>query len=385
MDLSDLTIFKTDNYKMNKCNNNQTNIIDGCLSLKRLKYALLYYHKFDLINNNNDTHVFANFIIDIYNTNLINDYIHLVDNHSNQIQEINEQLLESFKCDIKTCKYTTRHHNNNNNENDKKNKNDKLLNFYVTTLDSLHFYLLHLFESGLRVKRGENKEKEEEEEEQGEEDIFDFEFSRIYKEISKRRSTRKSFDRFKSNSKFTISTSKQEIISTSTLILDQLFNRLKAIKNISKETISRLKKYIEEQEFDTEALEMDIDIKPNGNIKNHLKNQPTINSICNFFETIKSTNFFVFIYIRLFVFFFLFFLFFVKWIDIQSKEHLFLLVLLFIIGIIIKISQNIHIINTITIIILDIQQNNFILVQNMLILKKNFVNIKILILKLTKV
>ena len=265
----------------------------GCDALIRLLSALRYYHKFDLIENKNDRENFSDFIFDIY-TNLINDYIHLVDHHSHQMQEIYEELHEedeeAFECDFKTCKYTTRHHNRGRiyigDDDEKQIENNKLLNFYVTTLDSLHFYLFHLYDSGMRVKSQQNEEKQQQKMED-DSDIFDFEFSRICTEIKQRRSCRKAFDRFKNDKKFTISTSKQQI-STSTLILDHLLEHLSLMRNKSQTSMSRLFKYIEKEEFDTESVEIDTDTKPHGNISIHLKNQEITDSICHFFETLKG-------------------------------------------------------------------------------------------------
>ena len=78
------------NYNTDRCDD-EPNIVEGCDALKRLICALHYYNEFDLINNENDRDTFNHFIFNIY-TNLINDYIHLVDDHSNHIQQITEWL-----------------------------------------------------------------------------------------------------------------------------------------------------------------------------------------------------------------------------------------------------------------------------------------------------
>ena len=297
---TDLTIFKTyNNQSIEQCSNdNDSDIIEGCDALKRLITALKYYSKFDLIKNQNDQNIFSDFIFNIYG-NLINDYIHLIDHHSNQIQQISELLEKDgnlFKCDFKTCKYTTRHYkrdhiqNDNDHDDKKQNQNDKLLNFYVTTIDSLHFYLLHLFDSGMRIKRPKNEKKQQEEEmeeERHDSEKFDIEFSKMCQQIKQRRSIRKSFDRFKSDQKFTISTSKQQT-STSTFILDDLFKHLSSIKTVSEASVSRLFKYIKDHQYDTESVEIDVNAKSDGYIANHLKNEEIMKEIMNFFKTLKS-------------------------------------------------------------------------------------------------
>ncbi len=61
---------------------------------------------------------------------------------------ISEQLTA---CDIGLCKYTTRHYRNNTPSTTQKDS-DSITNFYTQTLDSLHFYLNHCFDTGLRVR-----------------------------------------------------------------------------------------------------------------------------------------------------------------------------------------------------------------------------------------
>ena len=225
---SEFDIFKINDEGVVKCEK-EPNVIDGCDALKRLRHALKYYSKFDIINNPNDKNIFANFIIDTYK-NFLNDYIHLVDNHSKQIQQINEQLEKDGNfnnCNIKTCKFTSRHYRTNNLQNDNNNDNnrdedDDLLNFYTDTIDSLHFYLLHLFDCGLRVKRDDNDKNEENKDETQFDDntLIDAAFAGILRAVNARKSTRESFNRFKNTQKFSIQTSnKGKIMSLFRILL----------------------------------------------------------------------------------------------------------------------------------------------------------------------
>ena len=210
-------IFSINDQGVIKCDV-EPNIVEGCDALNRLRYAMQYYSKFDIINNETDRNIFSNFIMDTY-TNFLNDYIHLIDNHSKQLQDINQQLEKDTnlnKCDVKTCKFTSRHYQRSNMQQENNNNDDEsinLLNFYIDTMDSLHFYLLHLFDCGLRVKRDENKENEDTKiQENDNDDVFDVAFDRIAKAVNQRKSVRDFFNRFTNCTKFGIDTADKGII-----------------------------------------------------------------------------------------------------------------------------------------------------------------------------
>ena len=81
---------------------------------------------------------------------------------------------------------------------------DALLNFYKTVIDSLHFYLFHLYDSGLRVLRKKTDEKEDEEDIEDGNNCFDKEFARIQSEINIRKEESGAFSRFENVTKFGI-------------------------------------------------------------------------------------------------------------------------------------------------------------------------------------
>eukprot|EP01084_Bolivina_argentea_P294541 506820_1 len=60
----------------------------NCISLKRLITASTYYSKLDIIENDTHHALFDDFIHNIY-VDLINDYIHFNNQHSYQIEQIN--------------------------------------------------------------------------------------------------------------------------------------------------------------------------------------------------------------------------------------------------------------------------------------------------------
>ena len=178
------------------CDKVTTDPINECISIKRLLSLLKMYSHLDIMNNKKH----QNLLIEQMNENeeykeFLNDYIHLLSDHSHQIQIIN---LSLEPCKISECKYTSRHHRREDIEEMKQiDDNDKNLNFYVSTMDSLHFYLHHLFDVGLRIKSSTNENEDKSQ---------DAQFSRVYEAVNKGKEVSKSFDRFQNNTKFTIIT-----------------------------------------------------------------------------------------------------------------------------------------------------------------------------------
>ena len=223
-------IFKTeyDDFCHSKKSENTDNPMEGCICLKRLFIALKYYSLLNIIDNEIDGEVFINFVKEVYNNNLINDYIHLITDHQHQIEAIYKTLPQ--KCDIKQCQFTSRHHKTSSSDNNSK-LSDPLLNFYKETMDSLHFYCYHLFDVGLRIlSHEENKQSEDDNNDDDEikNEDYDFQFARINKNINNRIHLSQSFNRFKGKDKFTITTATKPGIFTFCTLL--LFNVVVAPK-----------------------------------------------------------------------------------------------------------------------------------------------------------
>ncbi len=87
--------------------------------------------------------------------NLIDDYIHFNNHHSHEIQNINHEITNEASifnaCKISKCVFTSRHHNQISKTNE--NILTPTEHFYKTTMDSLHFYLFHCFDVGIRIKK----------------------------------------------------------------------------------------------------------------------------------------------------------------------------------------------------------------------------------------
>ena len=205
----DLTIFKSQKSDI-ECDENNENPTQSCSAIKRLIIGLKYYSLLNVITNEDHKQIFISFIKSVY-TKFLDDYNHLIGRHDKQLEKINKSLIQDASfgdCKISKCQFATRHHKERQNNNDDNNNFDGQFEFYKTTMDSLHFYLLHLFHVGLRaIKNKINEEQQEEEVKQEGDQVesLDKEFSRIVKAITDRRHISDSFDRFKSDGKFNIS------------------------------------------------------------------------------------------------------------------------------------------------------------------------------------
>ena len=136
---------------------------------------------------------------------------------------------------------------------------DKSLKFYLSTMDSLHFYLYHLFDVGLRVKS-----------DTGNHTLT----TNTDKEVLN------AFSRYNNNSKFTITAS----TNTNQVFSDAM--RVFLVKNkISQNIITHLHEYIEKEEFDTDTIQIDTEI--NGNIAIQIQDKKVLTLIQQFIRSHK--------------------------------------------------------------------------------------------------
>ncbi len=177
---------------------------DEYIFIERLSIALKYYSHLDVINNEEDRNKF-NILIQKYDK-LIDDFTILIKKSKQQLYEIQQSLFKNsiFQiCDITKCDFTTRHSNQNEMQNIN-NGLDPILDFYKLTMDSLHFYIFHLFDCGLRTINIGNDIDENDEIKQDKKEYFDAAFARVTKMINDRKYITKSFQRFKNNNKFSM-------------------------------------------------------------------------------------------------------------------------------------------------------------------------------------
>ena len=302
---TDLSIFESNQSPPNNCTDHRK-----CPSLLRLSLTLKYYSKLDIINNQHHRHTLIQHISKIH-TNLIEDYVHFIKDHGDQIEDIHNDFIQNrgfTACEINECTFASRHHGLDGSNTAKFHTT---LEFYKQTLDSVHFYIFHIFDAGLR-SISTNTQTAESEATSGAKDdpYFDVEFARIKSSLLRTNFNTDLFPRFRrgNNSKFNIDTkyhvmdnedddyiyngedhNNKEIEET---FMDSMYGHLKSMK-INDKIIGNLKKFLEKEQYETDTLSTDIiDIGHIGNVLQSINDQNCAEIIQNFFKTITSLSYF---------------------------------------------------------------------------------------------
>lgn len=307
----------------------QCNDHHNCPSLLRLATTLTYY---SYINNSNKAwfrYNFTRFITQVH-TNLIDDYIHFINQHGHQIEDIHEDFVNNYgfnNCNIKTCTFTSRHHGLASNLYDV--DNDRVFEFYKSTMDSLHFYIFHIFEAGLRTKSNPAQNNGANRSESDHAHFVDREFDAIRAISSATNKTTKSFQRFgcKNNSKFTIKAGQNgsssnagspsvidvgnfvQIKLNHTLMytmnedyyreeenvetyLDSLYSHLMR-QRVKESVIYRFKAFIAEEQYDTDGVVNDV-MAHAGNVEQSIDKREAFLIMARFLQSSNCELFDIF-------------------------------------------------------------------------------------------
>eukprot|EP01084_Bolivina_argentea_P104805 187642_1 len=279
----DVSQFNVKPYTYIQCDG-WTQTFKECNAVNRLIVALKHYASLDVMINKNHADVFINFIHNIYGK-ILDDYIHLQKHHSHELYEINQLLTKEYEllCDMSTCKYTSRHYE----EIETKNVSDPTLNFYIQTMDSLHFYLFH----ALRTVKVDSNDKPDEH--QQDDQYFDSSFARISALINDRKHIMSTFNRFKCHEKFKINVNNNNVYDQkhhgSDTYIDHLMQYLDE-KDIKKEMLEQIKHFINFEQYDTEAFLYDMENNDNSNIIWYINNISTIEKINAFIKLNQSSS-----------------------------------------------------------------------------------------------
>eukprot|EP01084_Bolivina_argentea_P209994 357580_1 len=242
-----------------------------CRSVARLINIMGYVGQLDIIHNKND----QDKMVEICQQNnfLLNDYIHLVTIHNNKFDEVLMLMNnnESVKCDVNNCAQCFNHYRARVTESKEKIKyidEQKIeLLFYTDIIDQMHFLLFHLHDFGLRVNREELQLHLNEISQQDNNTYVDCMFSSICKKIKEATKQLKKIDRLNcsrfNNNKFKLQNELYDNVQSATL-RDDIFSFLHDRGLI--ETL--LKHKLLDEEFDSDAIQNDINISCNGHNSN---------------------------------------------------------------------------------------------------------------------
>ena len=294
----DLSVFKHISSPKPHSSSDPVNF-KSCAPITRLHTALKYYTLLDKHRPNYCQDVLTEFSHNVYPIeHLLNDYHHLIKSHSEVFHEINQYLVNQLsirKCEIQNCGFTSRHHRASYNDgNEGRNILHPKPNLYADTLDSLHFRLFHLYDTGLRTLKNEYLISVDDKKDGKTEDIpaYDASFAQMKDLVNSRNHTTKSFERFKTannqNSKFNIKindnvskniSDDHDDTESALTFMDQLFKHLEE-SAIDENVLNKLRAYIENEEFETDAIDIDVsEHLTNGNISNHVQNEECMQSI----------------------------------------------------------------------------------------------------------
>ena len=111
------------------------------------------------------------------------------------------------KCDISTCPYSSRLYrvpdqSSKINIFDKEDK-ESSLPVVIDIIDSIHHFLMHIFECGLR-DIGDNRPNDDSDVEKEKNEYYDKEFARMSARISSTRNNTQRFNRINTSNKFNI-------------------------------------------------------------------------------------------------------------------------------------------------------------------------------------
>eukprot|EP01084_Bolivina_argentea_P315670 546944_1 len=124
-------------------------------------YSLLAMHKQSLHDFNIEL---IKFVKQIY-SHLLNDFIHIIQHHNTDLYYISHSMLHDYNinCDPGTCSSVHRRCRNSIQICKDNNSFSDDYIFYRNLLDCIHCYLIHSYDTGLRIK----------------DDTYDIQFSRI--------------------------------------------------------------------------------------------------------------------------------------------------------------------------------------------------------------
>eukprot|EP01084_Bolivina_argentea_P054606 100136_1 len=272
--------------------NKQKPFTENCLAINRIIHGLTYYNTLNIEKYTDDQNHLIEFCKRVY-TELLNDYIHLMTEHSDSdnLQDINQSLVHNYNisCDMLDCALSLRHNRRRNASRTKVNKSvNAKYHFYVDIFDTLHYYLIHLYQAGLRIKQDEinhittEYNQEEINENEDNYDCFDFEFFKL-KTLIKQKSKTSDLLENSGHNKFNITFAKQDSTFTSAML------ELSIQQGTAKHLINKLNHFLQSEEYDTDSITDDIKDVPQdyyndktSNIAMLIDDEPILLSMQNF-------------------------------------------------------------------------------------------------------
>ena len=243
--------------------------ISNCDALARIVETIKYYISVQANMDDQATqHIAMEIYINEQHKNLLDDYTHVITTHSQHLQQINEQLDD---CNLIKCKMGQKYRINrrraDNNQMDNDESNNKL-KFRIELIEIIHFWLYHLYDVGMRVKRNDGFDDEM----KGDNGYFDHEFARLKKcIIGKRELNMQDEHQIIQNNKYTMKINTnidnlQRDTDQEKPFMDMFRDSLN-YERVSLNAIDSFTQYIKSECYDTDAFIADIfDFEKGSNI-----------------------------------------------------------------------------------------------------------------------
>ena len=304
----DLTIF---DQIVSKASN--TANVNESLSIKRILTLLKYHQMLNVNTDKEDQNIFINFINTKYTVkDIIMDNYELQKKYGNQIQDIMNIAMDGYKIkvyDINTCPHSSRLYRveDKTAELNIFNKEDKESIFKVVMdiIDGIYHFIFHIYECGLRVDKSDVSDADDLviDDHKAMDEHYDLEYAQLSARISKTAKNTERFDRISTSNKFSIKIGENENDNTDVInddnlngitYLDSVYMNL-TTAGIDESVIESLSNYILTELFDTEGLELDLQIEKRGNIEINIDDKTCIDYVKNMFQEAASYVF-IFLY-----------------------------------------------------------------------------------------
>ena len=268
-------------------------IVSRCQSLRRLIEGLKCY---DAMKETPDS--MMEFIANRYREQMLDDFNHFVAEHEQQSAEIVDELIalhQMKRCDVEHCAHSKRHFDETQRVSPYPSKhsqigNDetsKMLAFYSSKYDALHFALFHLFETGYRVPPRPQREDDDDDDEK----VVQQELAAAVSAIKTGRDRcRGALGRFESesNNKFNLSVgvgaeSKTEDGHSVKTTTDSMMEYA-ASNGVAHEALVQINGFMVREDIDTEAAKDDVaDSKEESNLFAVTKNHDAFQAVKRYF------------------------------------------------------------------------------------------------------
>lgn len=294
----DLSVFNNIDNQQTSAASSSCPDFKACPATKRLLVTLKYYSSLDLKSNPDHANIFAQFIHEIYSTDLIiMDYFHLQKKHGQEIYDIMNHSLNhhQFKpCNLDDCQYSSRLYRVSEAAaivNKADNDYDPSIKLVGDILDGIHHYVFHLFQSGFRsIDVDYDDNKTEAANAAAMDEYFDGKFALMSKRINDTKAKTRRFNRISGSNKFSLNIIggnkkpdndiHDDDDNDGITYLDTIYDNLLA-SGIETEIISKLADYILNESYDTESLDLDFKLNGDdgGNISLYIANKDCTNCI----------------------------------------------------------------------------------------------------------